>query len=351
MKKTLKLVPVVFALFLFGQGCPIQLVNSSAADGGIFRSADGGANWLMKDAVLSTAGGKTLAQADIIAIAADPEDSATIYVGTTANGLLYTTDGGDSWFAPPILATAKINAIAVHPKDKCTVYAVSGNAVIKTTDCARSWAKIFEDSRSDVVFNTIKIDSFNPSVLYLGSNKGDVIKSTDEGASWTTVKVLGSSIAALPVDPFDSRIIYAATRSSGVWKSTDGGANWTDVTNDINNQDGAKDIFALYPDLSRRDAYVAVSTFGLMRTADGGAHWDVIRLLTPAGQARIYGLAMNPQNGLEIYYATATIFYKSSDGGAHWTTKRLPTSRVGNVLLVDAKNQNLIYLGTLKLKK
>jgi hypothetical protein len=88
-----------------------------------------------------------------------------------------------------------------------------------------------------------------------------------------------------------------------------------------------------------------------MRTTDGGSHWDIIRLLTPSGQARIYGFAMNPGNGLEMYYATATIFYKSTDGGAHWTTKRLPTSRIGNALLVDAKSANVIYLGTLLLKK
>jgi photosystem II stability/assembly factor-like uncharacterized protein len=351
MKKIIKIAPVVFALFLFGQSCPFQFSSSSVADGGIFKTNDGGANWAMKGAVLSTAGGRSLAETDITSIVPDPEDPATIYIGTGANGLLYTLDAGESWFEPPVLASAKINAIAVHPKDKCTVYAVSGNVVIKTTDCARTWAKVFEDTRGDVVFNTIGIDSFNPSIIYLGSSKGDVIKSTDNGASWGTPKVFGSSIVSMPIDPFDSRILYAATRSSGVWKTTDGGATWTDVSNEMNNRDGGKDIFALYPDLSKRDSYVVVSTFGLMRTTDGGNHWDIIRLLTPSGQARIYGFAMNPANGLEMYYATATIFYKSTDGGAHWTTKRLPTSRVGNVLLVDAKSPNVIYLGTLLLKK
>jgi photosystem II stability/assembly factor-like uncharacterized protein len=351
MKKILKIVPVVFALFLFGQSCPFQVSGGSVADGGIFKTNDGGANWAMKGAVLSTAGGRSLAQADILTIVPDPEDPATIYIGTAANGLLYTLDGGESWFQPGVLASAKINAIAVHPKNKCVVYAISGNVVIKTADCGRTWAKVFEDTRGDVVFNTIGIDSFNPTIIYLGSSKGDVIKSTDDGASWGTVKVFMSSIVAMPIDSSDSRIIYTATRSSGIWKTVDGGANWTDVSNEINTYDGAKDIFALYPDRSKRDAYVAVSTFGLMRTTDGGSHWDAIKLLTPSGQARIYGLAMNPANGLEMYYATATIFYKSTDGGAHWTTKRLPTSRVGNVLLVDAKSPNVIYLGTLLLKK
>ena len=351
MKKIFKIAPIVLALFLFGQGCFIQFNGTGAADGGIYKTPDGGVNWAQKGAILSVGTGRSLAQADILALAADPEDPATLYVGTAANGLLYSTDSGESWFSPVPLASARINALAIHPKDKCVVYAVSGNVVVKTTDCGRTWTKVFEDSRSDVVFNTIGIDSFNPSIVYLGSSKGDVIKSTDDGMSWGTVKVFASAIAALPIDPFDSRIIYAATRSSGVWKTADAGANWTDVSNEMNNTDGAKDIFGLYADHSRNGSYVAVSTFGLMRTTDAGAHWDVIRLLTPSGQTRIYGFAMNPGNGLEMYYATATIFYKSSDGGAHWTTKRLPTTRAGSVLMVDAKSSNVIYLGTLKLKK
>lgn len=351
MKKFLKIAPVLLTLFFFGQSCPFQLAGSGAPDGGIIKTADGGANWALKGAVLSTAGGRTLSQTDVLSLVADPAEPATIYIGTAANGLFYTVDNGESWFQPSMLASAKINAIAVHPKNKCVVYAVSGNVVVKTVDCARTWAKVFEDTRGDVAINTIGVDAFNPAIIYLGTSKGDVIKSTNDGASWGTLKVLSSSIVAMPIDPFDSRILYAATRSNGVWKSTDAGANWMDVSGEMNNRDGAKEIFGLYPDRSKRDSYVVVSTFGLMRTVDAGSHWDIIRLLTPSGQARIYGFAMNPGNGLEMYYATATIFYKSTDGGAHWTTKRLPTTRVGNVLLVDAKSPNVIYLGTLKLKK
>ena len=62
-------------------------------------------------------------------------------------------------------------------------------------------------------------------------------------------------------------------------------------------------------------------------------------------------MAMNPENGQEIYYSTATVFYKSGNGGINWTTKRLPTTRIGSAMMVSAKDSNVIYLGTLQVKQ
>ena len=63
------------------------------------------------------------------------------------------------------------------------------------------------------------------------------------------------------------------------------------------------------------------------------------------------GYPLNPQNGNEIYYGTATTFYKTDNGGQDWTTKKLPTSRASSVLAVDPANSNVVYMGTQKLEK
>jgi photosystem II stability/assembly factor-like uncharacterized protein len=103
--------------------------------------------------------------------------------------------------------------------------------------------------------------------------------------------------------------------------------------------------------LSKKNVYVLVCRYGLIRTTDGGKTWSKISLVTGPGQARIYSMAIDPANGDNLYYSTATVFYKSSNGGVNWSTKRLPTSRIGSAMMVSAKDPNVIYLGTLQIKQ
>lgn len=352
MKNLIKLIPVVLGIALLGQGC-ISFTGTGTNDGGVWRTTDRGEKWAQVNGVLSVGGAATMNNANVIGFVPDPQDPSTIYVGTNESGMLFTTDGGASWTQPKDLKAARIPSIAVDNKNKCVVYAVSGNVAIKTTDCTRTWSKIYEESRSGVTINSIAIDHFNTGNVYLATTKGDIVKSTDGGVSWATVtaKPFGSPVLKLVVDPVDSRVVYAGTRSDGVWKTVNGGGDWVDMSKGLEQFDGAKDFYDLAPDRSKEGSYVLVCRYGLLRTGDAGTTWAKVPLVTGPGQARIYAFAMNPANGQEMYYSTATVFYKTSNGGTNWTTKRLPTSRVGSALMVSGKDANTIYLGTLVVKK
>lgn len=346
----MKFIPAVLGLALLGQGC-IQFNGAAANDGGVWRSVDRGEHWLQKGAVLSVGAARTLVNANIITFVSDPQDTQTIYVGTTSDGLLYTTDSGESWTQPKELGRANIPSIAVDAKNKCVVYAVTGGMAVKTSDCTRTWVKIFEESRASVSVTSVAVDQYNTNTVYLTTSQGDVVKSSDGGGSWASIKTFSQSLSKLVIDPFDSRVLYAGTKSRGIWKSTDAGANWVDLTKSLEQFDGARDFYDLVPDRSKRDSWVLVSRYGLTKTDDAGATWEKIPLVTGPGQARIYGFAMNPADGQEMYYTTATVFYKSLNGGANWATKRLPTSRVGSALMVSGKDAAVIFLGTLLVKK
>jgi photosystem II stability/assembly factor-like uncharacterized protein len=352
MRQFLRIIPAFLGLALLGQGC-ISFSGTGSIDGGVWRTTDRGEHWAQANAVLSVGGTKTMNNASVTSFAPDPGDASTFYVATAESGLLFTTDGGNSWTQPKDLANARISAVAVDNDDKCTVYAVSGAVAVKTTDCTRTWSKIYEETRGGVALSSVVIDHFNARNVYLATAKGDVIKSTDAGTSWATVtsKPWNSGIIKLVIDPNDSRIVYVGTKSEGVWKTVDGGASWVDLSKGLEQFDGARDFYHLAADMSKRDSYVLVSRYGLLRSDDAGMTWNKIPLVTGPGQARIYAFAMNPQNGKEMYYSTATVFYKSSDGGAKWATKRLPTARVGSAIMVNAKNGDIIYLGTLVVKK
>jgi photosystem II stability/assembly factor-like uncharacterized protein len=353
MKKFLKFAPVLAAVALMGQGCIIQFNNAGSSDGGVWRSANKGTDWVQKNGVLSVGGARNMNTANILNFVSDPNDPLTVYVATDANGILFTTDGGESWSQPKDLGSAKISGMALDHKDKCKVYVVTGGMAVKTTDCTRTWSKIYEESRAGVTIASIVVDYFNANNVYLATTKGDVIKSTDAGTSWATVtaKPFNSAIVKLVMDPFDSRIIYAGTKSDGIWKTIDSGATWVDMTAGLAQFDGAKDLYDLVPDTSKQNSYVLVCRYGLLRTSDSAASWTKIPLVTGPGQARIYGMAMNPANGQEMYYSTATVFYKTLNGGSNWTTKRLPTSRIGSAVIVSGKDSSIIYLGTLQVKK
>ncbi len=353
MKPLFKIAPLVLAIALMGQGCIIQFNNAGANDGGVWRTANKGDKWLQSNAVMSVGGAKSMNTTNILSFVADPSDPSTIYVTTDANGLLYTTDGGNSWTQPKDLGSAKISSLAVSPKDKCKVYAATAGMLVETTDCTRTWSKIYEETRAGVTFTSVVVDYFNTNNVFLATSKGDIEKSTDGGTSWATITAqpFPSYVMKLLVDPFDSRVIYAGTKSDGIWKTTDSGQTWVDMSKGMAQFDGSKDFYDLVPDVTAHNSFVLVCRYGLLKTADGAVTWSKIPLVTGPGQARIYAMAIDPSNGQNLYYSTATVFYKSSNGGANWTTKRLSTSRIGSALMVSGKDPNTIYLGTLLIKK
>jgi photosystem II stability/assembly factor-like uncharacterized protein len=351
MKKSSFVFLLLAGLALTGAGCiSFGGTGASGTDGGVFKSGDKGNSWQQKVAVAAVKPG-SLAGVNVVSLVFDPEDSKTIYLATADNGLFYTTDGGDSWFVAGGLNNGRINAVAVDAKNKCNVYASAGNKIFKTTDCTRGWQNIYIDTRADQSVTSIAVDSYTPNIVYAGLSGGDMLKSTDSGASWTVVKRFDNQVAKILVNFYDTRVIYVGTATNGIWKSTDGGASWTDLSDKLSSFDGARDFKNLIFDFSKHDALILASKYGLLRTSDGGASWQAINLLTPPGGVVIYSLAANPQNGNEIYYGTASTLYISSDGGSKWVTKKLPTSRAATYLLVDPGNGSVIYMGTTKLKQ
>ncbi len=81
----------------------------------------------------------------------------------------------------------------------------------------------------------------NPNILWAGTARGGVWKTTDGGESWSplTDTLPVNAIATLVIDPRNANVLYAGTgeysgrRGSGIYKTTDGGASWAklDATN------------------------------------------------------------------------------------------------------------------------
>jgi photosystem II stability/assembly factor-like uncharacterized protein len=92
----------------------------------------------------------------VTAIAVNPNDASTIYVGTAGGGVWKTRDGGTSWRAlfdrQLAMGIGEPMGVAIDPNDTDTIYVgTSGRArvspqrqagLFKSTDGGASWARL-----------------------------------------------------------------------------------------------------------------------------------------------------------------------------------------------------------------
>jgi len=342
---------------IFLAGAPIWLVLSlsacslgggqanQAADAGIFKSVNKGETW-QQTALIPTVTGRpgSLGAVSVNTFVMDPSDHNGLYLGSVGQGLFYSYDGAASWQMAAGLGNATIRSVAVDPQYKCTLYAAVGNRLLQSTDCSRSWSQVYYDSDPKIAVNTVAIDYGQSAKIYIGTARGEVVRSQDRGQSWATIARLDNNIIRLLIDPVDSKIIFAVTEKKGIHRSRDGGQNWTDLSNGLKGFPDSRDFKVMVISPAKPGLIYLATGFGLIRSSDWGDTWESIELIPPDKKASINGIAVNPKDPQEIYYVTNTAFLRSTDGGASWITKRLPTSKNGWRLAIDPENPNVVYL-------
>jgi photosystem II stability/assembly factor-like uncharacterized protein len=200
----------------------------------------------------------------IEAIAVDPSDTATIYVGAGAGNLWKTENNGITW--RPIFerqSTFTIGDVTVAPADPNVVWvgtgevlmarsSFAGTGVFKSEDGGESWRHMGLTDSHHIA--KVVIHPTDPSVvwvaaighLYSFNDERGIFKTIDGGRTWERVLFVNERTGAidLAIDPADPDILYAAmwersrrawghTQSgsgSGIYKSEDGGASWRPVT-------------------------------------------------------------------------------------------------------------------------
>ncbi len=353
MTKTIKSLVLIAILFLIS-GCTINFDTgsgeNSASNGGVYKSTNKGDSWQQKVLIPSTSGRpSSIGNIDVNALVLDPEDSQAVYVGSASNGLFYSYDNVASWKIAKSLGQIPVQSIAVDYGDKCTIYVAVSNKLYRSDDCNRTWSQIYYDNDPLVKITSIAIDHFNTSNIYIGTTRGEIIKSYDQGGSWRTVYRIEDEVKKIVISPIDSRVIIVGSDGKGIFRSIDSGKNWQDLEDILKDYKEIKKFRDLVISADNGTVYMA-TYYGILKSSDNGTSWQIVELITPEKEASINALAVNPKNFQEIYYVTNTTFYRSLDGGQSWTTKKLPSSRAGWRLLVNTENTDEIYLGVKTLK-
>lgn len=194
--------------------------------GAVYKSIDGGKSWN------EISGDRSLAP--ISALAIDPTTPSTLFSGTDQpeydieyKSIYKSTDGSESWRKTGPAYEAVL-AIVIDPTSPSTLYVATGSGeVIKSTDGGEHWRRSIVRGSSPSEIHALAIDPMNPSTLYAGAYT-EVYKSTDGGETWRSLKLLEiySSFVSLAIDPKTPSVLYAGNTDTGVYESTDGGESW-----------------------------------------------------------------------------------------------------------------------------
>jgi photosystem II stability/assembly factor-like uncharacterized protein len=370
---------------------------AGTADGGIWKTTDGGASWAPV--------GDLFPSLAIGSLAMDPTNSSTLYAGTGEGsfngdsvqgaGVFQSFDAGDTWAQMPGTATPDfffVNSLAIS-KTTGILYAATGTGVFRFNAHAGRWAQLLAPQTFLGCFSlALRNDSAGNDVLFAGCGsflQGGVFRNVQAqtlGTPWEVVltnRAMGRT--SLAIAPSNPDVIYAVAASNadgpnhfynqgllGVFRSTDGGTTWTaQVTNrsrDLQstllltnpvilvlsvcgfgqgfplNQGWYDIIIGVDPTNSDR---VFVGGIDLFRSDDGGKTFGAASYWwgqpDPSyNHADQHALAFHPAYDGS---ANQTLFI-GSDGGVFRTDNALAQTAAGPVtLLCNDVNSKVVYTG------
>ncbi|NTW23692.1 MAG: T9SS type A sorting domain-containing protein [Lentimicrobium sp.] len=178
-----------------------QTIYAGSSTGGIFRTTDGGGNWIsLADNYITTG---------VLSIQVDPSDKNKIYIGTGhdgfgrayGQGVMKSNDRGLSWESTGLnnntmASNYMVREIALlknHPEAMLalanTEFRLKG-LIYRTTNGAESWEEVYSDKGAELF--SIKPDPLNADIIYVTGNR--FLKSIDAGTTWI------DQSASLPLD-------------------------------------------------------------------------------------------------------------------------------------------------------
>ncbi len=311
--------------------------------GGFFKSTDGGMTWRESEQLKNEA----------LHSLAQSEASPNTLIAGTFNGIFRSDDAGESWLQLPTSSTpglVHVESLAIDPRTTNIIYAGTFYLPYKSLDGGQSWKSIKNGIIDDSDIFAIDIDPRDPNHIIASACSG-IYESKTAGESWRKVQGIPSQsrrTRAILQHPSIAGVVFAGT-TEGFWRSERGGDadSWMVTTSrqlEINS-------IAVHP--SRPDmVYIGTNNYGVMVSTDGGKSFIPINggfsgrfanaiLADREAPNRIYASTINTATG-------GGFLFVSNDNGETWrpSMRNMPSRLISYSILQDARDANLIYLGT-----
>ncbi len=348
----------------------------AVGSGGVWKTTNSGTTW---KPIFDNE-----ASYSIGAVAIDPNNTHTIWVGTGENvggrhvafgdGVYVSHDDGASWKNVGLKNSDHISKIIIHPEDSNVVWVVSQGplwtsggerGVYKTTDGGTTWKRTLGDAEW-VGATDLVIDPRNPDVLYaatwqrhrtvagyLGGGPGSGLhKSTDGGTTWTQLSngIPKSNLGkiGLAISPFNPDTIYAAIEEDrtkgGLYMSTNRGASWTKQSDAVSGGTGPHYYQELYASPHHEGKLFLMSNYVQISDNHGKTFYTMNEKNKHVDS---HAMAFKASDPNYVLFGTDGGLYESFDLTDTWKfIRNLPITQYFKVAVDDSEPFYNIYGGT-----
>lgn len=318
----------------------------SGADGGIFKTTNGGVTFkpIFENQRAYSIGALTIA----------PSDHNVLWVGTGEGdprnsvgygwGVYRSIDGGESWTHLGLKETERIKRITVDTNNPDVAYVCAlgrewgpneERGVFKTVDGGASWEKVLYIDQ-DTGCSDLAIETSNPRVLYAGmwtfrrtpwrfddgGKETAVYRSMDAGKTWEKIMrglpdgpMTRIGVAVAQSQPNTVYMISEFPNQTGsLFRSDDRGSNWTMVNDDPNINFRPFYYSDIRVDPNNPDHVYSLSG-RLVKSTDGGKNFDIIARDVHGDHQAFW---IDPMNSKHLLSGSDGGYQVSYDAGATW---------------------------------
>ncbi len=279
--------------------------------------------------------------ANIVALKRPGLSTKTFACSNLTDAIIMTTNYGATWeFSAGATKTiswvSKLsgsggigNNLCMNPNNRDELYVVYGKNMYRSMDRAETWTNfgtVGSSTGSVGVAHSFYVSTLDTNVLMCAieaSPTDKVVRSTDYGATWTTILSLNFSSYGMPLemDQNTPGVFYYAPDNGGFWKSTNNGATFTEISGaypfrspcDIVVQWGNSNNILL------ADGITGSGVADIFKSTNGGLNW--LKVFTnPSGASEIPSMC-NTQFDTNLTFATnwsTANRYKTVNAGTNW---------------------------------
>lgn len=282
----------------------------------------------------------------MIALAVNPLNPKTLYAGSASGGLwrTYNSTTGSGWHRIKTgFPVSGVMAIAIDPADTNTIYIGTGEVygyktsiggyivrvtrgsygigILKTTDAGRTWSKSLDwTANQQRGIQKLCINPRKSSVIYAGTSEG-TYKTVDGGKNWN--KIHNSfMVQDIIVHPSDTNKVLIScgnlgSQGAGVFQSGNSGASWSSVSG-LPSFSGKTlfDYFKQDPNLVIASVAHSENGLGLYLSVDFGNTWNRVHNQDVQSYQGFFShwAAIHPDDFTRIIHAGVNIYYSNNQG-------------------------------------
>ncbi|MGC1934615.1 MAG: hypothetical protein WA681_06305 [Candidatus Acidiferrales bacterium] len=226
--------------------------------------------------------------------------------------------------------------LLISSHDHNTIY-YGGNFLFKSTDRGDSWAKLGGDLTTGVDRNTLPI---------LGQLPTKDTLSLYDGVEWYP------TITTIDESPVNASVLWVGTDDGNLQVSRDGGQNWKNVTKRVPGvPQGTYVSRVVASKFAEGTAYVAFDGHRdndfhvyLFKTTNYGESWKSVSAGLPESIGTVHVIREHPSDQNVLFAGMEFGAYFSLDGGDHWNKlgMGLPTVPVDDIQIQPRENDLIL---------